>query len=213
MKKRKLKGFVLPTAYVIGVTMLFLGIMYVGSNLKDDYVGDYIFSTSLFTDNLIPVVNEVEEEEQKISKPFNSESVTISKYFYNKDADDTNKEASIIYYEDTYMQNTGVLYSADEQFDVLASLPGTVTNIKDDNILGKVVYVEYNTKLTIVYYSIESTELKIGDQIEQNSIIGKSGSNKLENEKKYSLLIEVYLDGNLINPLDFYEMNITDLNN
>ena len=135
------------------------------------------------------------------------------KYFYNKDADDTNKEASIIYYENTYMQNTGVLYSSDEQFDVLATLPGTVTNIKDDNILGKVVYVEYNTKLTVVYYSLQSTDLKIGDQIDQNTVIGKSGSNKLENQKKYNLLIEVYKDGNLINPLDFYEMNVNELNN
>lgn len=210
MKKRKLKGFVLPTAYVLGVTILFLGIMYVGSNIKEEYVGDHSFVTSLFTDNITPVVN---VEEEKISKPFNSENVTISKYFYNKDADDTNKESSIIYYENTYMQNTGVLYSADEQFDVLASLPGTVTNIKDDNILGKVVYVEYNTNLTLVYYSLESTDLKIGDQIEQDSVIGKSGTNKLENEKKYSLLFEVYLNGNLVNPLDFYEMNTTDLNN
>ena len=210
MKKRKLKGFVLPTAYVLGVTILFLGIMYVGSNIREDYAGNYSFVTSLFTDNITPVVN---VEEEKISKPFNSENVTISKYFYNKDADDTNKESSIIYYENTYMQNTGVLYSADEQFDVLASLPGTVTNIKDDNILGKVIYVEYNTNLTLVYYSLESTDLKIGDQIEQDSVIGKSGTNKLENEKKYSLLFEVYLNGNLINPLDFYEMNITDLNN
>ena len=111
------------------------------------------------------------------------------------------------------MQNTGVLYSADEQFEVLASLRGTVTNIKDDNILGKVIYVEYNTNLTLVYYSLESTNLKIGDQIEQDSVIGKSGTNKLENEKKYSLLFEVYFNGKLINPLDFYEMNITDLNN
>lgn len=210
MKKRKLKRFVIPTAYVFAVTVLFLGIMYVGSTIKDSYVGNYSFVTSLFTDNISPVVN---VEEEKVSKPFNSENVTISKYFYNKDADDTNKESSIIYYENTYMQNTGVLYSSDEQFEVLAALPGTVTNIKDDDILGKVVYVEYNTKVTVVYYSLESTELKIGDQIEQDSVIGKSGSNKLENEKKYSLLIETYIDGNLINPLDFYEMNITDLNN
>lgn len=210
MKKRKLKRFVIPTAYVFAVTVLFLGIMYVGSTIKDSYVGNYSFVTSLFTDNISPVVN---VEEEKVSKPFNSENVTISKYFYNKDADDTNKESSIIYYENTYMQNTGVLYSSDEQFEVLASLPGTVTNIKDDDILGKVVYIEYNTKVTVVYYSLESTELKIGDQIEQDSVIGKSGSNKLENEKKYSLLIETYIDGNLINPLDFYEMNITDLNN
>lgn len=210
MKKRKLKGFVLPTAYVIGVTVLFLGIMYVGSNMSDAYLGDYNFVTSLFTDNITSVVNVADES---ISKPFLDEKVTISKYFYNKDADDTNKESSIIYYEDTYMQNTGVLYSADEQFDVVASLKGTVTNIKDDDILGKVVFVEYNTKLTIVYYSLESTDLKVGDTVEQNALIGKSGTNKLENEKKYSLLVEVYLDGNLVNPLDFYEMNINDLNN
>ena len=210
MKKRKLKGFVLPTAYVIGVTFLFLGIMYVGSNVVDNTLGNYKFVTGLFTENLTPVVN---TEEPKVSKPFNSDKVEISKYFYDKDADDTNKESSIIYYENTYMQNTGVLYSSDEQFDVLATLPGTVTNIKDDNILGKVVYVEYNTKLTVVYYSLESTELKVGDQIDQDTVIGKSGSNKLENAKKYSLLIEVYKDGNLINPLDFYEMNINELNN
>ena len=210
MKKRKLKGFVLPTAYVIGVTFLFLGIMYVGSKGVDSTLGNYKFVTGLFNENLTSVVS---TEEPKVSIPFNSDKVEISKYFYNKDADDTNKEASIIYYENTYMQNTGVLYSSDEQFDVLATLPGTVTNIKDDNILGKVVYVEYNTKLTVVYYSLQSTDLKIGDQIDQNTVIGKSGSNKLENQKKYNLLIEVYKDGNLINPLDFYEMNVNELNN
>lgn len=209
MKKRKLRPFVLPTIYVLGVTILFLTVMIVGSNLKSKYFEDYRFVTSLFTKNINPVVN---IESETISKPFNNENVTISKYFYNKDADDTSKESSIIYYEDTYVQNTGILYSSDEQFDVLASLPGTVKNIKDDDILGKVVYVEYNTKLTLVYYSLESTNLKIGDEIAQDSIIGKSGSNKLENEKKYSLLMEVYFNGNVINPLDFFEMNVEELN-
>ena len=210
MKKRRLKPFVLPTLYVLGVSLIFFVVLFAGSNIKNLDLKDYDFVTSIFTKKLKPVVN---VEEQKISKPFNSEGVTISKYFYDKKDDDTKKEASIIYYENTYMQNTGVLYSSDEQFDVIASLPGTVTNVKDDEILGKVVYVEYNTKLTIVYYSLESTDLKIGDEIEQDSIIGKSGTNKLENEKKYSLLVEVYLDGNVINPLDFYEMNIEELNN
>ena len=111
------------------------------------------------------------------------------------------------------MQNTGVLYSSDEQFDVVASLPGTVSDIKEDDILGKVVYIEYNNKVTMVYYSLESTELKIGDSVEQNMIIGKSGTNKLENEKKYSLLMEVYINGKLVDPLNFYEMNIEELDN
>ena len=52
MKKRKLKGFVLPTAYVIGVTFLFLGIMYVGSKGVDSTLGNYKFVTGLFNENL-----------------------------------------------------------------------------------------------------------------------------------------------------------------
>ena len=211
MRKRRLKPFVIPTIYVMGVTAIFVTILVVGSRIKTHSLdtGKKVKEVVDKVTRVEPVVN---VENQRISKPFNDENVTISKYFYNKDADDTSKESSIIYYENTYMQNTGVLYSSDEQFDVLASLPGTVTSVKDDDILGKVVYVEYNTNLTIVYYSLESTELKIGDQIDQDSVIGKSGTNKLENEKKYSLLVEVYFKGNAINPLDFYEMNIEELN-
>ena len=210
MKKRQLKPFVIPTVYVLGITALFITILFLGSRVKTKDMEVKKEEKRETIEDVRPVVN---VEKQTISKPFNNEDVTISKYFYNKDADDTSKESSIIYYENTYMQNTGVLYSSDEQFDVLACLPGTVTSIKDDEILGKVVYVEYNTNLTIVYYSLESTELKVGDQIEQDSVIGKSGTNKLENEKKYSLLLEVYLKGNVINPLDFYEMNIEEINN
>lgn len=209
-KKRKLKAFVLPTAYVIGVTILFVGIMYIGSNIKSKYSQSPKLVKEVFKDESTPVVN---IEEEKAIKPYNSEKVNISKYFYSKDADDTSKENSIIYYENTYMQNTGLLYSSDEQFDVIASLKGTITNIKDDNILGKVIFVEYNTKITLVYYSLENTDLKIGDQVDQGAILGKSGTNKLENSQKYSLLFEVYIDGNLVNPLDFFEMNITDLMN
>ena len=209
MRKRKLKPFVLPTVYVLAVSIIFVSVLFVGSRVKSKAQETKKEIEEVVTKKVVPVVN---VENQTISKPFNNENVTISKYFYNKDADDTSKESSIIYYEDTYMQNTGVLYSSDEQFDVIASLPGTVTNIKDDEILGKVVYVEYNTNVTLVYYSLEDTNLKIGDEITQDSVIGKSGTNKLETEKKYNLLMEVYLKGNLTNPLDFFEMNIEELN-
>ena len=181
MRKRKLKPFVLPTVYVLAVSIIFVSVLFVGSRVKSKAQETKKEIEEVVTKKVVPVVN---VENQTISKPFNNENVTISKYFYNKDADDTSKESSIIYYEDTYMQNTGVLYSSDEQFDVIASLPGTVTNIKDDEILGKVVYVEYNTNVTLVYYSLEDTNLKIGDEITQDSVIGKSGTNKLETEKR-----------------------------
>ena len=37
------------------------------------------------------------------------------------------------------MQNSGVTYKADETFDILASISGTVTNVSDDTLLGKTV--------------------------------------------------------------------------
>lgn len=209
MKKRKLKGFVLPTAYVIGVTVIFLSVMYIGSNIRSFYDTNNNLVTGLFTRTIAPVIS---EQEEAISKPFTNEKVEIDKYFYNKDDEDTNKESSIIYYQDTYMQNTGILYSSDEQFDVNSCLSGTVTSIKEDEILGSVIFVEYNTKVTVVYYTVEGTTLKVGDKIEANTVIGKSSTNKLETQKKYNLLLEVYINGNLVNPLDFYEMNIDDLN-
>ncbi len=210
MKKRKLKPFVLPTAYVLGVTILFLTIITIGSRISKSYSKQTKLVTDVVKEDIKPVINT--QEEIKVSRPFTSDKVTISKSFYNKDASDEEKESSIIYYENTYMQNTGVLYSSDEEFEVHATLPGKVTTVKDDEILGKVVYVEYNTNLVVAYYSLSETNLKVGDQVEQDSVIGKSGTNKLENEKKYSLLLEVYKNGNLINPLDFYEMNVEELN-
>ena len=48
--------------------------------------------------------------------------------------------------------------------------------------------------------------------VKTGDIIGTSGSNKLENEKQNCLLFEVYLNGNLVNPIDFFEMKLEDLN-
>ena len=211
MRKRRLRPYVLPIVYVVGITALFVTILFVGSRATTkDSNKDYSLVTSIFTKSVVPVIN---LENKTISKPYNSDKVEISKYFYDKNADDTKKEASIIYYENTYMQNTGILYSSDEEFDVIASLPGTVSDIKDDDILGKVVYIEYNNNVVLVYYSLGNTDLKIGDSVEQNMVIGKSGTNKLENEKKYSLLMEVYINGKLVNPLDFFEKNPEEFDN
>ena len=110
------------------------------------------------------------------------------------------------------MQNTGVLYSSDEAFEVLASIEGTVKDVKEDEILGSVVTVEHNSNVTVVYYSLSDVKVTAGMNVKTGDIIGTSGSNKLENEKQNCLLFEVYLNGNLVNPIDFFEMKLEDLN-
>ncbi len=212
MKKRKLKGFVLPTIYVMVIGVLFLSISVLGNVLqnKTEYT-DMVLST-LRKDG-VPVIKEENDTQQvsTIVKPFTSTSVAINKSFYDMTDDDAKQQDSLVYYEKTYLQNSGVLYTSKEQFDVLAVYDGKVTNIGKDDILGNYVEVTHNTNLRTIYYSLSEVSVKKDDVVKPSDILGKSGENKIESESKNSLLFEVYLNGVAIDPEDFYNMNVDEL--
>ena len=216
MKKRKLKGYVLPTVYVLVIAVLFISVSFLGSALQKE-LQDQDLSTEALDDDVTPVIKEEEKKEteitteSKIVKPFTATSVGISKSYYDMMDDEATQENSLVYYEQTYLQNSGVLYSSDEVFDVLATYDGTVTNVSTDEILGNVVEITHNPNLKTVYYSLGEVTVKNGDVLKSGDIIGKSGDNLLEGEKDNSLLVEVYYNGNTIDPEDFYNMNIEDL--
>ena len=211
MKKRKLKGFVLPTVYVLVIGVLFLSISALGSILqnKTEY-SDMVIGT--LRNDGIPVVKE--EQTKDITqpvKPFTSTSVSISKSFYDMTDDDLKQQNYLVYYEKTYLQNSGVLYVSQEQFDIVNVLDGKVTNVGVDDILGNFVEITHNTNLKTIYYSLGDVLVKKDDEVKANAIIALSGSNKIEKDSSNSLLFEVYLNGVTINPEDFYNMNVDDL--
>lgn len=213
MKKRKLKGYVLPSIYGLTVMFVFLTIYFLNNSLtfnapETNAESQTVIERTDSTNNDMVVVNPVPD---KPMKPFNKESVNISKSFYKMDDEIEKQQNSLIYYENTYMQNTGVLYSSEEQFEVLASIDGTVKEVKEDEILGTVVTIEYNSKVVTTYYSLNDVKIKAGDKVKVGDVIGMSGQNKLENEKENCLLFEVYLNGNLIDPIEFLEMSLEDL--
>lgn len=215
MKKRKLKGYVLPTVYVLVIAVLFISVSFLGSALQKELQYQDL-STDALDDDVTPVIKEEETPtdvttESKIVKPFTSTSVGISKSYYDMTDDEATQQNSLVYYEQTYLQNSGVLYSSDEVFDVLATYDGTVTNVSTDEILGNVVEITHNPNLKTVYYSLGEVTVKKDDILKSGDIIGKSGDNLLEGEKDNSLLVEVYYNGNTIDPEDFYNMNIKDL--
>ena len=215
MKKRKLKGYVLPTVYVLVIAVLFISVSFLGSALQKELQYQDL-STDVLDDDVTPVIKEEETPtdettESKIVKPFTSTSVGISKSYYDMTDDEATQQNSLVYYEQTYLQNSGVLYSSDEVFDVLATYDGTVTNVSTDEILGNVVEITHNPNLKTVYYSLGEVTVKKDDILKSGDIIGKSGDNLLEGEKDNSLLVEVYYNGNTIDPEDFYNMNIEDL--
>ena len=210
MRKRKLKGFVLPTVYFMIIAVLCLGISFFTSNLmsKDE---NYLFTLNPVKDSTIPVVGT--EPEAKVIEPVKENTTEKINYFYDREADDATQQKSLIYFENTYMQNTGIIYGSDETFDVISVLDGTVKEIKEDNILGKVIEVEHANNIRTIYYSLNEVMVKQGDSVTQGQIIGLSGKSKLETGKTNNLLFEVYQNGNLMNPEKFYEMDLSKLEN
>lgn len=210
MKKRKLKPFVKGS--IVG-TLLLVCALGVGLLLNNQtasvskvdsnfiYVNDYIF------DSYYPVVN----QDEKIIRPYSVDGVSISKNFYDGEATEEEQKNSIIYHEGIYMQNSGIDYKADEQFDVVASLSGTVTNVTDDTLLGKTIEIRNSTELILLYQSLGEVAVKKGDTVTQGQIIGKSGSCTLNSEVKNGLHFEMYKNGSVINPEKFYDKSVKDL--
>ena len=208
MKHRKLKGYVLPTLYVIVLIVIFGAVSLVSSLIEDN--PNYLYSVDVMRDVTTSVV-ETQEETKQIVRPYTSDLVRIKTYFYDVNGDVKEQEKSLIYFENTYMKNTGVLYEADEAFDCVAVLNGTVLNIKEDDILGNVVEIEHNPNLRTIYYSLDNVSVKVGEVLAQGDIIGTSGENNIT-ESANNLLFEVYYNGTLLNPEEFYLMDINTFN-
>lgn len=214
MNKRKLKSFVLPTVYIMVIGILFISISFIGSALQSKVKYDDNLSVNALEDNVTPVIKneeEINETDKKIVKPFTSTAVSISKSYYDMQDDEKTQQNSLVYYENTYLQNSGVLYSSNETFDILSVYDGTVTNVSKDEILGNVVEITHNPNLKTIYYSLGEISVKKDDLVNSGTIIGKSGSNLLDEEQNNCLLFEVYYNGNTIDPEDFYNMNVNDL--
>lgn len=146
-------------------------------------------------------------ETDVIIAPYASDGVNVKVNYYSKDDDNTEQELSIIKYENTYVPSTGILYSSENTFDVIAISDGEVVDIKEDNLLGKTIAVKHTDNLTSYYYSLDSINLKVGDDVMQGQILGKSSTNKISNDNN-NLLFEVSYQDRLINPEEIFDKTI-----
>ncbi|MBE6156587.1 MAG: M23 family metallopeptidase [Firmicutes bacterium] len=210
MKKRKLKGFVLPTIYLLITISIFTGIVLLGSGLTLSDK-DYNYSTGVIQDTIESVVVEDTIASSKIKAPIEEGKAEISVHFYSKDAEDDRQQSSLIYYENTYLPNTGVLYTSTETFNVLSAFSGKVIDILDDEFFGKCVVIEHTANLKSYYYGVEEIEVAVGDELTSGAVIGVSKNNEIMNNKK-SFLFEVYHNNELINPETFIGTKVTDYN-
>jgi stage II sporulation protein Q len=211
LKKINYKKIIVPGVYALAV-LIVVGCVYVLINglnkyLSDDKI-DYDYSVDeVFDEEETPVV----KPSTSIVKPYISDKVSVGKYFYDFEANSEEQVKSIIYYEGTYMQNSGVDYISDEVFDIVSILDGQVIKLTKDETLGNIIQIKHSNDLISVYQGIDKITLKEGDSVNQNTIIGKSAQSKINSTYKNSLHFEIYYKGKLMDPENLYSLTVEDL--
>ncbi len=198
MKRRKLKPYVLPTIMTLAIVSVMFGTAMLRSNLQKDTSEDEL--TSYVTSTVLEEEQPVIKESTMMINPYTDTTVNIGKNYYDYKADAETQEKSIVYHDNTYMQNSGTDFVGKKVFDVVAVLDGSVTDVKEDETLGKVVEIKHENGYISIYQSLSEVSVKKGDMVTQGQVIGKSGTNELDKDMGNHLHFELYVNGTVVNP-------------
>ena len=212
MKRRKLKQGVWISLYlvlIVGITVSAFMLRNAMSSAEPDDNDDLDYVSSSILEEDVPVINEVE----KMIKPFTAEGVSVAKTYYDYQADAESQEKSIVYHDNTYMQNSGVDYVLEAGFDVVSVLDGTVTKVSEDDLVGKTIEVKHDNDYVTVYQSLSEVSVKKGDTVKQGQVLGKSGSNKLDSDLGNHLHFELYVNGQVVNPESYVDKELKNEKN
>ena len=200
MRRRKLKPYVLPTLMILAITGVIFGTAMLSNSLKNNNNDNYEEPTSYVNDTILEEDQAVINETKKMINPYTDTTVTIGKNYYDYKADAETQEKSIVYHDNTYLQNSGTDFVSENTFDVVAVLDGSVTDVKEDETLGKVVEIKHNNGYISIYQSLSEVSVKKGDIITQGQVIGKSGTNELDKDIGNHLHFELYVNGQVVDP-------------
>jgi stage II sporulation protein Q len=205
--KRKLKPYVLPSVYVVIVMVFVISAMQTFEDVPGK-VENVTYVSNVILSNDTPVLAPTKTI---IMRPYNDSEVKIGKNFYNYQSDDESQKNSIVYYENTYMQNSGIDYVKGDSFDVVSILDGTVISVNSNDLLGIIVEIKHDNNLISIYQSLENVIIKEGDTIMQGQIIGKSGTSKINAELGNHLHFELFKEGQVVNPEEYYNKDIEEV--
>lgn len=206
-KKLRLKPYVLPSIYVVIVMVFVISAMQTFEDVPEP-PEDVTYVSNVILSNDTPVIA---TNETIVIRPYNDPEVKIGKNFYNYEASEEEQKNSIVYYENTYMQNSGIDYVKTDSFDVIAILDGTVISVNSNEMLGNTIEIKHENNLISVYQSLENVTVKEGDAVIQGEILGKSGVSKINDSLGKHLHFELFKEGQIVNPEEYYNKNIKDI--
>lgn len=206
-KKLVLKPFVLPTIYgllIISIIVLTAGTILKGQPEKGNEIE---LVTDKTLEDVIPVMD---QDEVYVLNPYIGDNIKEKIGYYDYKGEKNAQEKSIIQYGATYLQNTGISYSSDKEFDVVSIMDGTVTKVYQNDLLGNIVEITHENNLISVYQMVDDIKVKEKDTVQAGMVIAKSGTSKIFNED-HNLHFEIIQNGNVKDPKTIIGKNIKDL--
>ncbi len=208
MKRISLKKLAVPMIYLTAIITLIFSIYLIERIVNKEVFKNsnqiqYVDEEITNVDEYVPVVN----MDITIIKPFLSDSISVNKNFYDYK---NPKDDAIIYYEGTYMQNTGVDYVSENSFDVVSVLDGTVISIEKNEILGNTIEIRHDNDLITLYQCVDNSKVKVDDMVLRGQAIATSGTCNLYS-KGNNLHFEIYHNGLIVNPNNLFDKNILDI--
>lgn len=206
----KRKSLAVPTLYLLLIFSITIGIYFTKEaydNYQTPIEEEINYVSGSILNRTIPIINVPD----LITSPFSNQEISIKRYFYNKDDDTVRKEQSLVLYNNTYMPNTGIDYTYSESFDVLSIYDGTVIDVKEDELLGKTVEIRHNNEIISVYQSLDNVEVAKGDIVVLGQKIATSGTNQLNGNKGNNLHLEIYKNGEVLDPMKCIGQKLGDI--
>lgn len=211
MKKRVLRKWVVYGVYALTFLSVFSSIYFIEKSLAPENTfnndKDYIYVSKTIFDDEVPVV----ATGTQIIRPYKATDIEIAKNYYDYKADADSQQKALLYYENTYLQNSGIEYKGSNNFDVVSILDGKVISIKTDNILGNVVEIRHDNDMISVYQSLSDVNVTENQDVKQGDIIGKSGTNNISKDLGDHLHFELIINGQNVNPEEYYNKNINEI--
>ena len=151
----------------------------------------------------------VKESDTIIGRPYTEKKVSIVQSYYDYKANESEQTNSIIYYQDTYIQNCGISYSNDgEPFDVVAVLDGEVIEVKQDTLLGNIIKIKHSESVMSVYQSIGDINVAVGDNVVKGTVLATSSTSNIRSTLNNHLYFELLIDGINVNPEEYYDKSL-----
>lgn len=207
MTKRKVKKNVLIISYMLVVVLLVtvFTLTEVKFNKKKEEPNNHVNKTIF--ENQIPVV----ATKEIIARPYTDSSIKIKTNYYNSKDDAETQKNSLILFENTYLQSTGIDYQSDYDFDVVSILDGVVITVREDQTLGKLVEIKHKDNIISSYQSLSEIMVKVGDEVKQGTVIGKSGTANIQKDMGSHLHFELTIDSKTVDPEEYYDKELGNL--